>query len=803
MKLLKNILRFFVYFIVLALLAGWIYLRYISYRPVPDYDKEIALEGLKGKVTVYRDSLGIPHVYAENEEDLYRVTGYLEAQDRLWQMDLLRRVTQGRLSEIFGKEYVKTDLLLRALRIPEKSQMLLDSIDAPLRTSLEAFADGVNQYISTHRHSLPVEFSILRYKPDPWQPEHSLNIIGYIAWNLDIGHWSTEILLYKAFRKMGEKAGFLLPARGTKLCYVYPDYTIDPALLALSDNLLSAGEKLAGLGAEVFSGSNNWAVSPEKSAYGSSLLANDMHLGLNLPGIWYQIHQHVKNGVHVTGVLFPGEPVVVAGHNDDIAWGITYLYADDLDLYHETLRPDDPEKYRYNGQWLPLERSPQTIRIKGGEEVHDTLLFSRRGPLVSRFGEVDEAISMRWGGNDYSNEYLGLYRINRAGNWEEFTKGLREFRSVNQNFDYADRHGNIGLYAAGGIPIRKGPAYMVLPGDTSLYDWHGKVPFELLPHTYNPPDHQVSSANNRTVRDNYPYYIGAYFAQFYRITRIRQMLGEKEKLDVNDFMRMQTDQHSLLATETLPPLLVILNNRAGELSEKEKTALEVLQQWDGNMGPQETAPLIFEIFLKNFITETITDELGQEMTGQILKIRNFTTTILENVRADTSSAWLDDITTPAKTEGLADIALRAFHKTMAQVDSRYGSTPEFWTWGRIHRFTLKHPLGKVKMLDRIFHLNKGPFMVGGSFHTVCPYSYPLTGAPDGINHGASQRHIYVTGDWDKSFTVIPTGESGVPASDYYGNQTPLYTSGKYHRDYFSKDLVIAHARHTTTFRPAQ
>ena len=803
MKLLKNILRFFVYFIVLALLAGWIYLRYISYRPVPDYDKEIALEGLKGKVTVYRDSLGIPHVYAENEEDLYRVTGYLEAQDRLWQMDLLRRVTQGRLSEIFGKEYVKTDLLLRALRIPEKSQRLLDSIDAPLRTSLEAFADGVNQYISTHRHSLPVEFSILRYKPDPWQPEHSLNIIGYIAWNLDIGHWSTEILLYKAFRKMGEKAGFLLPARGTKLCYVYPDYTIDPALLALSDNLLSAGEKLAGLGAEVFSGSNNWAVSPEKSAYGSSLLANDMHLGLNLPGIWYQIHQHVKNGVHVTGVLFPGEPVVVAGHNDDIAWGITYLYADDLDLYHETLRPDDPEKYRYNGQWLPLERSPQTIRIKGGEEVHDTLLFSRRGPLVSRFGEVDEAISMRWGGNDYSNEYLGLYRINRAGNWEEFTKGLREFRSVNQNFDYADRHGNIGLYAAGGIPIRKGPAYMVLPGDTSLYDWHGKVPFELLPHTYNPPDHQVSSANNRTVRDNYPYYIGAYFAQFYRITRIRQMLGEKEKLDVNDFMRMQTDQHSLLATETLPPLLVILNNRAGELSEKEKTALEVLQLWDGNMGPQETAPLIFELFLKNFITETITDELGREMTDQILKIRNFTTTILENVRADTSSAWLDDITTPAKTEGLADITLRAFHKTMAQVDNRYGSTPEFWTWGRIHRFTLKHPLGKVKMLDRIFHLNKGPFMVGGSFHTVCPYSYPLTGAPDGINHGASQRHIYVTGDWDKSFTVIPTGESGVPASDYYGNQTPLYTSGKYHRDYFSKDLVIAHARHTTTFRPAQ
>ena len=803
MPVLKKILTGFIALIIILLIGGGLYVRSIATSSIPDYDGKLSLSNLKQEVVVYRDDFAVPHIIAQNEEDLYRAVGYTLAQDRLWQMDLLRRVTQGRVSEIFGKEYAQTDLLLRALRIPEKSKMLLDSIDEPLMHSLEAFADGVNQYINTHRHSLPVEFSVLRYKPDPWQPEHSLNIIGYISWNLDIGHWYTEILLYKAFRKLGDKAAFLLPGDGTKLCYVYPDYKIDPSLLALSGNLLSAGDKLSEIGAEAFSGSNNWAVSPDKSAYGKALLANDMHLGLNLPGIWYQIHQHVKNGLHVTGVLFPGEPVVVAGHNDDIAWGITYLYADDLDLYHETLNPEDPGKYKYDGQWLPLVRSPQTVRIKGGEVLHDTLLYTHRGPLVARFEGVDEAISMRWGGNDYSNEYLGLYKINRATNWEEFTGGLREFRSVNQNFDYADRQGNIGLYAAGGIPIRKGPAYMVLPGDTSLYDWHGKVPFELLPHSFNPPDHQVSSANNRTVRDSYPYYIGAYFAQFYRIGRIRQMLDEKEKLDAHDFMQIQTDQHSLLASETLPPLLVILDKRAAELSEKEKTALGVLQQWDGNMGPQETAPLIFEIFLKNFLQETIADELGPDLTNKVLKIRNFTTTILENVRADTSSAWLDDITTSSVTEGLSDITLRAFHKTMEQVDSRYGSSPEFWTWGRTHRFTIKHPLGKVKLLDRIFHLNKGPYMVGGSFHTVCPYSYPLTGDPDGINHGASQRHIYVTGDWDRSFSVIPTGESGVPASDYYGNQTPLYTSGKYHRDYFSKDLVIRHARHTTTFVPAQ
>ncbi len=801
MKSLKIILRIFIYLILLGLLAGWLYLRYISYSPVPDYDKDLPLKGLKSKVTVYRDSLGIPHVYAENEEDLYRVTGYLEAQDRLWQMDLLRRVTLGRLSEIFGEEFVKTDLLLRSLRIPEKSHRLLDSLDEPLLRSLEAFSDGINQYINTHRHSLPLEFSILRYKPEPWKPEHSLNIIGYIAWNLDNGHWTTETFLYKAFKKLGKKASFLLPSSVPEKDYVYPDFHIDTALLVSSRFLLSENNKLVALGARTFSGSNNWAVSPEKSVSGRALLANDMHLGLGLPGIWYRIHQYVKGKLNVTGVLFPGEPVIVAGHNEDIAWGITYLYADDLDLYHEILDGVYPQKYKYDGKWLPLKSVPLTIRVKGGKEVHDTLLFTHRGPLVSRFKGIKEAISMRWEGNDYSNEYLGLFKINRAADWQDFTGGLRQFGSVNQNFNYADRYGNIGLYAAGGIPLRKGPAYMVLPGDTSLYDWYGKVPFDRHPHTYNPPGHTVSSANNKTVSDSYPYYIGTYFAQFYRIGRIREMLAAKEKLSSEDFIKMQSDQHSLLATATLPPLLVILNKAEKTFSPQEKTALDVLRKWNGFMGPREQAPLIFDLFLRNFVVETVRDELGKELTGEILKNKNLFTTIIENIRSDTSSVWLDDISTGNVREGLTAMVLRSFHKTVKETGERYGNNPANWTWGTVHRFTLKHPLGKIRILDKIFHLNQGPYPTGGSFHTVCPYSYPLTGEPDGINHGASQRHIFVTGDWDKSFTVIPAGISGVPASKHYKDQIPLYINNRYNHDYFSKDLVVKHARYEMTFHP--
>lgn len=797
---MKRLLRILVYLSVLLLLAGWLYVRYLSRRALPDYDREVMLPGMKAPVTVYRDSLGIPHLYAQNEEDLYRVTGYLEAEDRLWQMDLLRRVTQGRLAEIFGEEYVQTDLLLRSLRIPEKSAMILDSLDGRLLRSLEAFSQGVNDYLERHRRSLPPEFGILQYRPEPWKSEHSLNIIGYIAWNLDADHWATEIILYKAFRRLGDRAAFLLPVGSRDEPVVYPHFHVDTHLLSLKNNLLAGNEQLRALGAEAFSGSNNWAVAPQRSADGHALLANDMHLGLSLPGIWYRIHQHVEGGLHVTGVLFPGEPVVVAGHNERIAWGITYLYADDLDLYREKLNPANPLQYRLDGKWLPLKKMPVTIRVKGGKEVHDTLLFTHRGPLVSRFKGIDEALSMRWEGNDYSNEYLGLFLINRAGNWQEFTRGLACFGSVNQNFNYADVEGHIGLYATGGLPIRRGPAWMVLPGDTSLYDWQGKVPFALHPHTFDPPDHQVSSANNRTVGNDYPYYIGTYFAQFYRIARIRQMLNEKEKLSRNDFARIQTDQLSLLATSTLPLLTTILQHASGTFTPEEQQAFEVLKAWDGNMGPRQTAPLLFDRFLKNFVEAAVTDELGEELTREVLDIRHLFTTVIENVRADTSASWLDDHTTPRK-EGLSDIVVRAFRKTVREVDERYGSGPEFWRWGPIHSLTLQHPLGKVKLLDRIFRLNRGPYVTGGSFHTVCPYSYPMTGEPDNINHGASQRHIFVVGDWDRSLSVLPTGESGIPASPHYGDQTFLYTSGRYHPDVFSKEQVIRQAQYKTVFRP--
>ncbi len=295
---------------------------------------------------MYRDTFAIPHVYAKNEADLYRTVGYVVAQDRLWQMDLIRRVTQGRLSEIFGEEYVDADMFLRALRITEKSEMVFRDCSDAQRQSFNAFADGVTQYIEQHIHTLPPEFAILGYNPDPWKPEHSLNFIGYMAWDLTKSNYAGEIIMHKLIGELGmEKATYLFPDVKERKEVVYPDFKIPELLLEAENALVLTGRLLENLGVHVFSGSNNWAVSGTRSATGMPLLANDMHLGFSSQGIWYPMHQVIEGSLHVTGIGVPGAPLIVAGHNENIAWGLTNVAVDDIDLYVETLNPDNPNEY--------------------------------------------------------------------------------------------------------------------------------------------------------------------------------------------------------------------------------------------------------------------------------------------------------------------------------------------------------------------------------------------------------------------------------------------------------------------------
>ncbi len=772
-----------------VVIGGLIFLDHFKTRAVPDYNKDIKLSGLTADVTVIRDSFAIPHIYAENEHDLYLAVGYAMAQDRLWQMDLLRRVTQGRLSEIFGKDLVDADLLFRSLRFTEKSKKVIGASDPNIRSCIESFADGVNQYIQQAGKKLPPEFGLLGYQPEPWLPEHSLNLIGYMAWDLSTG-WPCEVLLDQMRQKLGaDLSRYMVPNMDSvHKTIIYPDFKPDKGTTELLTKFSKTASIVDELGLDVFRGSNNWAVSGKKSVTGKPLLANDMHLGLNIPGIWYQMHQVIPGKLNVTGVVLPGEPMVIAGHNDSIAWGFTNVMTDDADFYQETINPQNPDQYRLNGAWKDLLKVEEKIGIKDGDSMIYTNRFTHRGPIISAQKKVkDKVISMRWLGNEDSNEIQSVYLLNRASNWADFRNALRTFMAVNQNAVYADVNGNIGLQSTIGIPIREGNRILVYPGDTTRYDWKGFVPFDELPYTYNPECGFVASANCRTAPSDYPYYISDWYILPYRMDRIVEMLKEKEKLSATDFQRMQGDQKSKMAEKFTRYFLSHLSVKSG-LSESEKSVYNLMEKWDYTLLKEHPEALIFEKWYYltgvNLVKDQMDSLLLTQFTGQKIFFENF----MENMLISPGDTWADDISTKGVTETFGDIIGRSFQQTVKELTLKFGNQPTAWKWGESHLFTLAHPLSKVKILDKVFRLSRGPYPVGGSFHTVGPYENQLNKNSE-VNHGASERHIFDAGNWDQSLTVIPTGTSGIPASKHYCDQTELYVTNRYHADYVTKPKV--------------
>jgi len=795
MKVLTRILTIIVIVIVLAIAGGMIFLNSVKTRALPDYNATIDLENLSAPVTVFRDSLGIPHIYADNEEDLYRTVGYVMAQDRMWQMDLLRRITTGRLSEVLDPGLVEADMLFRALEFTKKSRQVIARTDPDILRGVEAFTDGVNQYISQNQKKLSFEFTMLGYKPDPWEIEHSYNLVGYMAWDLSSG-WNTDMDLYKIQQAVSDTLfRELLPDMEFQDIPVFPEYMSSDNTLELQSAMSDAIEIIDELGLQVFEASNNWAVSGEKSETGMPIMANDMHLGLNAPGIWYQMHQVIEGKLNVTGVALPGAPYIVAGHNEDIGWGMTNVTVDDLDFYLETINPADSNQYLLDGQWQDMRIVKEEIAVKGVDEpVVRINRFTHRGPVVSEFkGIEDKVMSARWQGNEISNEIRTIYQLNRAGNWVEFRDAVKTFTSVSQNIVYADRNGNIGLQTSAGIPIRHSGGILVYPGDTSLYDWQGVVPFDELPNSYNPECGYVSSANNKTVDDDYPYYIGSWFSLPWRIGRIREMLDEKEVFGTEDFKRMLRDQHSHFAMYMTPLYLDALQDHA---SGEYQSAYEALAEWDYDMQASSAAALIFEIMFLELNKAMFEDELGDQYRQ--LAYNAIAKNLIEKTRVTGQSLWCDNVNTPDLTESFHDNIRTAFQQSMDTLTSMYGPEVSSWEWGQLHSVALMHPMGGVSIVEKLFKVNRGPFPIGGSSHTVCPYSYPK-GNSFIADHGASERHIFHTADWDKSLTVIPTGTSGIPASPHYLDQTSLYINNLFHRDHFSREAVESNYLYKAVF----
>lgn len=795
MKVFKVILLSFLSLLIVIAAAGLVLVNRVSKSALPLYEGEETIKGINNQVTVYTDFRGMPHIYAENEHDLYFTTGYIMARERLWQMDLIRRATRGELSEIFGEDYVQTDLFLRSLEMTSKSKMLLGAEDPQIISCMEAYSEGVNYFINNAGRKLQPEFRILSYKPDPWSLEDIANIIGYMGWDLASDNLSSDIYIHKLVNKLGvQKAMELVPDRKADKTLVFPDFKLEEDKLNEAVSFLSSLDKLKSLGIPTFSGSNNWAVSGSKTETGKPFLSNDMHLGLGSPGIWIQIHQVVPGKINVTGVAVPGEPFIVAGHNEKIAWGLTNLMVDDIDLYSEKINPDNNNQYFFNGMWNDMEIRKEIINIKGKKADTLSLRFTHRGPLVSGFRNVEDVtLSMRWSGYDMSDELKAVYLQNRASGWEEFREAISYFRSISQNFAYADIDGNIGINTGGGIPVRKEPGFIIRNGETDQFDWKGYMPFDQLPTSFNPPNGYTSSANNKTASDDYPYYISYQFYVPYRIDRIRQMLEEKERLSTEDFKRMITDQHSVFA-ELLLPHILKLSERKGEMNSSELKAFGALETWTCEMSKDLAAPAIFEFFTSALAKNLLGDELEELYDDLPASLRDYYIYRILNYGPD---EWVDDIKTSG-SENFDQIVLRSFRDAIKNITDTYGSDTTNWRWGTIHKLVLEHPLGTVKLLDRIFKFNSPAYETGGSRHTVCPYSYQPGFK---VNHGASERHIFNTADWDESLTVIPTGISGIPANEFYLSQSKTYVEGGFYKDAFSENAVKDAAKYRLLLKP--
>ena len=794
MKTFKTILIYLPALVIVVVIVGLVIVSDIKRGAMPLYKGNLIIQGLDSDVTVYRDERGMPHIYAANEHDLYFSAGYVMAQERLWFMDLIRRVTTGRLSEVMGEDLVQTDKFLRCLEMTAKSKIVLSTEDPVILSYLQAYADGVNAYIVAAGKKLPPEFRILRYKPDPWKLEDIANIIGYMGWDLAKDNLTSDLFYYQLAQKFGvDKATQMIPDWDAVNSVVFPDFKIDEILIKNAQEFISAMDTLKALGIASFSGSNNWAVAGKRTETGKPVLSNDMHLSFGSPGIWMQMHQVIPGKLNVTGVVIPGQPFVVAGHNEKIAWGMTNLMVDDIDLFAEKLNPENENQYFFNGEWKNMVVKKEIINIKGGKQDSIIIKYTHRGPIISVFRNVkDASLSMRWSGYDNSDEIRSVCLLNRAAGWDDFRSALNTFRSVSQNFAYADVEGNIGLNAGGGIAIRKGNGTIIRNGETDEYDWKGYVPFEQLPFSYNPEKGYVSSANNKAVIEGYPYYISSDFALPYRINRIRQMLDEKEVYSLEDFKRMINDKHSDYAA-LLTPFILKLNDRKNELTPVETSALANLTGWDYDMNAGLAAPSIFEFFRISFTNNLLADEMGDLFNQLFSTTREY---YIYRILKTGYDEWVDNINTPQK-ETLDDIVLKSFKDCISALSQQFGEDQAKWNWGSIHKITIEHPLGSVKILDRIFGFNSDVYGIGGSNHTVSPYSY---GDGFKVNHGASERHIFNTADWDESYTVIPTGASGIPASEFYLSQTKAYIEGKFYKDSFSEKAVKAAARYTLNLK---
>lgn len=779
---------------------------FLSYRlltdALPQTEGTLEIKALQHSVDVYRDQWGVPHIFADNEKDLFFAAGFVTAQDRLWQMDFHRRIASGTLSEILGEVTIEQDKFLRLWGFQRVAQQIADTLSTDSRMMLEAYAAGVNAYIDAHTSTLPAEFSLLNYKPEKWQIEDSIAFARVMAWKLSFS-WYVDLVLDQLVAKLGE----------ANAREVFPDFPKNGPFIISPDSkpfwtgqdFLESGlqvQNLLGIhGARL--GSNSWVVSGAHTTCGKPMLASDPHLELGTPSIWYEIH--LSGGqIDVAGVSLPGAPGIVIGHNQEIAWGLTNGMVDDVDFYFERTNPENPEQYWDGKEWRAFEIITEEIKVKDGEPVECQLKATRSGIVVTDIhpaADKDTVVTMRWVGQIPSDEFAAYHQLMKATDWAQFTDALRHFKVPAQNFTFASTSGDIGYYLAGRVPIRNRTTG-ILPhrGWEQIGQWTGEIPFEKLPHLLNPPEGYLATANNKIVDDRYPYYLSNLWEPSGRAARIHERLAERDTFTVDDFRSIQNDIESQYARDVMAILRTELPAYIDSVASDSLTTLfDLVKSWRGGVeSPDSLAVSIYHAFLIALGENVLKDEMGDTLYSNYVKTSNVPYRVLGDLLRKPSSPWFDDVTTEP-IESKQEIMARSLLDAGRLLTRIAGDNISDWRWGKIHTLTMRHPLAAQPPLDTF--LNLGPFPRGGSTMTINNSEHPFS-EPFASVIGPSTRQIVDLCDLQHTLSVIPTGQSGQRMSEHYDDQTPLWLNGEYHEMVMGRAEIIENAVQHLTLSPA-
>jgi penicillin amidase len=796
--------------IVVGLLAAGLATAYVYARgSLPVLNGTIVVAGPSGPVDIIRDADAIPHIFASTRLDGLYGLGYVHAQDRLWQMEFQRRIGFGRLSEIFGDTTLPQDRLLRTIGFGRAARTAWERMPSPRKKEIDAYVAGINGFLAAHRgRTLPPEFTLLRFEPDRWGGADVVVWQKMMAWDLS-ANYSFELLRHDLAARVGDAgmADLMPPYPKDGLSILEPHPSGHDAqrrrvtqgvngAVGGSDELEAFRSGLSrGLptvrnllfGGEESLGSNSWVVDGTLTASGKPLLANDPHLGTRLPSIWYLAHISARD-YEAIGASMPGTPAIVLGRNRSIAWGATNVAADVEDLYRERL--DATGRFaEFRGRQEALQLIRETIRIKGRMPVSLDVRVSRHGPIVSDAinannalaraeGTVSELepLSFRWTALDPEDTtVIAMMRLSEARNWEEFTAALRDFVVPAQNFLYADTAGHIGYYAPGRIPIRaSGDGAMPAEGWTGESEWTGWVPFDQLPHVYDPPDHLIVTANQRPAAAAYPYLLGLEWPEPYRAERIAELLGGKTKLTTDDFAAMQADTLSLHARSLLPVLI----ERARPAGAADQQAVRMLRQWDQNARGGSGAAAIFEAWFLRLAPTLVTDKLGAPTTANYAGRFSYVTRfVLNALRGTTERQWCDDTRT-AEIETCDAAVTKALHEAVIDLTDRLGGDMTRWRWDAIHRATFPHQgLDSVTMLRALVSRSVPS---GGDWSTV-DVGAVATDHPYQQRSVASYREIIDLSPANDSRFLDALGESGHPLSRHYDDFLADWSAVKHRR----------------------